>query len=109
MLLLTKIYFLKKLKERWGVSSNWQLIIIFFVFAITGSTATYIGKPILNSLHIVPENVTILGYWIVRIVLLFIIYQIMLVCFGWLFGQHTFFWNFEKKMIRRLGLKRFID
>ena len=100
---------MKKLKERWGIDSNFQIIIIFIVFAITGSTASYIGKPILNYLNITPENFSILGYWIIRIVLLFVMYQIMLVFFGWLFGQHKFFWNFEKKMLRRIGLKRFVD
>jgi len=100
---------LEKLKERWGIEHNWQIAVIFFVFAITGSTASYIGKPILNSLNITPESFTTLGYWVVRIILLFIVYQFMLVFFGWLFGQHKFFWNFEKKMLIRLGLKRFLD
>ncbi len=100
---------MNKLKERWGVDSNWQLIAIFVVFAITGSTASFIGKPILAFLNISPETFTTLGYWIVRILLLFIMYQCLLVCFGWLFGQFKFFWTFEKKMIRRLGLKRFVD
>ncbi|MGB5647230.1 MAG: DUF6787 family protein, partial [Muriicola sp.] len=27
-----------------------------------------------------------------------------LVLFGWLFGQFRFFWNFEKKMLHRIGL-----
>ena len=100
---------MEKLKERWGIDSNFQIIIIFVVFAVTGSTASVIGKPILNYLNITPESFSSLGYWTVRILLLFIMYQIMLVFFGWLFGQHKFFWNFEKKMLRRIGLKRFVD
>lgn len=98
-----------KLKARWGIKHNWQIIIILIVFAVTGSTASYIGKPILLFLNITPEIYSVFGYWIIRIVLLFIMYQFMLVFFGWLFGQHKFFWNFEKKMLRRIGLKRFID
>ncbi|GAA4230676.1 hypothetical protein GCM10022291_01400 [Postechiella marina] len=94
---------MEKLKKRWGIENNWQIIVIFIVFAITGSTASFIGKPILNFLNITPESFTTVGYWVVRIVLLFIMYQIMLVCFGWLFGQYKFFWNFEKKMLRRFG------
>lgn len=98
-----------KLKQRWGIEHNWQIIIILIVFAVTGSTASFIGKPILAFLNITPVTFTTLGYWVVRIVLLFIMYQIMLVSFGWLFGQYKFFWAFEKKMLRRLGLKRFVD
>ncbi len=100
---------MKKLKERWGIENNWQIIIILIVFAVTGSTASYIGKPILNYLNISNENFGPFGYWTIRIVVLFIMYQFMLVFFGWLFGQYKFFWNFEKKMLRRIGFKRFLD
>jgi len=47
-------------------------------------------------------------FWPVRIALIFPIYQILLVVVGTLFGQHQFFWNMEKKMIRRLGLGSFL-
>ena len=39
---------MKKLKEKWGITSNFQLIIILLVFSITGSIAVFITKPILN-------------------------------------------------------------
>ena len=104
-----KIDLLEKLKKRWGIDSNWQVIMILVVFAITGSTASYIGKPILNFLNITTESFGTFGYWSIRIVLLFIMYQFMLVFFGWLFGQHKFFWNFEKKMLSRIGFKRFLN
>ncbi|WP_282124102.1 DUF6787 family protein [Algibacter mikhailovii] len=100
---------MNKLKQRWGIEHNWQIVVIFIVFAITGSTASYIGKPILNVLNITTENFGSVGYWVIRILLLFIVYQFMLVFFGWVFGQYKFFWNFEKKMLRRIGLKRFVD
>ena len=100
---------MEKLKERWGIEQNWEIIVILIVFAITGSTASYIGKPILIYLNITPESFGSFGYWVTRIILLFIMYQFMLVFFGWLFGQYKFFWNFEKKMLRRIGLKRLVD
>ena len=100
---------MEKLKKRWGIDNNWQVVVILIVFAVTGSTASYIGKPILNFLNITTESFGVYSYWILRIVLLFIMYQFLLVFFGWLFGQHKFFWNFEKKMLIRIGLKRFIE
>ncbi|WP_100612327.1 DUF6787 family protein [Confluentibacter lentus] len=100
---------MNKLKERWGIESNFQIAIIFIVFAITGSTASYIGKPILGFLNITPDTFNTVLYWTIRIFILFIMYQFLLVFFGWLFGQHKFFWNFEKKMLSRFGLKRFLD
>ncbi|WP_194767951.1 DUF6787 family protein [Tamlana sp. I1] len=100
---------MKKLKERWDIEHNWEVIVILVVFSVTGSTASFIGKPILNYLNITSENLGSFGYWAIRILLLFVMYQFMLVFFGWLFGQYKFFWNFEKKMLRRIGLKRFVD
>ena len=100
---------MNKLKDRWGVESNWQITAIFIVFAITGSTASFIGKPVLKHLNITQEALGGFTYWTIRILLLFVMYQFLLVCFGWLFGQFNFFWNFQKKMFRRIGFKRFID
>lgn len=97
---------MEKLKARWGIESNWQIIVILIVFAITGSTASYIGKPILNHFNITSATLGGFGYWAIRIIILFIMYQFLLVTFGWLFGQYKFFWGFEKKMLRRFGLFR---
>ncbi len=95
---------MKKLKQRWNVTSNWQMTIIFIVFAITGSTAAYLSKPITNYIGLTKETVSLWIYWPIRILILFPIYQIMLVLIGALFGQFKFFWEFEKKMLTRMKL-----
>lgn len=104
---------MEKLKQRWGISSNWQVLVIFIVFGVTGSSSMLITKPILNFFGIIKENFQgnfeIILFYILKIVLVFIAYQFLLVFFGWIFGQHTFFWNFEKKMLSRLGFKRFFN
>jgi hypothetical protein len=94
---------LKKLKERWEIDSNWQLIIILLVFSITGSAAAKLAGPTMDFLGF-SRDIGGFLYWTIRIILIFPLYQILLVFFGWLFGQHKFFWKFEKKMIRRLKL-----
>ena len=98
-----------KLKERWGINSNLQLIVIFIVFAITGSSSVFVAKPFLNFIGLQQSNFPEawwgeLLYWSLRILLIFPFYQILLVIYGFLFGQFKFFWNFEKKMLKRLGL-----
>lgn len=95
---------MKKLKERWNIDSNLQVMLILSVFAITGSTAAYVSKPIMTFISLNRENTNALLYWPVRILILFPVYQILLVFIGWMFGQFTFFWNFEKKMLYRLKL-----
>ncbi|MDR6302162.1 DUF6787 family protein [Mesonia maritima] len=104
---------MKKLKERWGITSNFQLVIIFIVFAITGSSSVYVAKPFLELIHLNRENFGEdfwfggLLYYLIRIILIFPFYQVLLILFGFLFGQFKFFWSFEKKMLKRLGFKRF--
>ncbi len=95
---------MKKLKERWGIVSNTQLIIIFIVFGITGSVSAKIAGPAMDIMGWYQETMNPWIYWPVRILLIFPIYQVLLIFFGWLFGQFTFFWNFEKKMLSRMGL-----
>lgn len=100
---------MQKLKERWNVTSNWQLAIIFIVFAVTGSSSVIVTRPLLNTLGIVKANFSQpFFYYAIRIVLVFVAYQILLVLYGWLFGQFKFFWAFEKKMLKRLGFGRFL-
>jgi len=100
---------MKKLKERWGISSNWQVVVIFIVFGITGSTSAKIAGPIVEFLGITQENTSGWIYWPVRILLIFPVYQVLLIIFGWIFGQFQFFWAFENKMLRRLGFAKFLD
>lgn len=95
---------MNKLKERWGLTSNLQVLVVFIVFGITGSCAAYLTKPVTSWLGISKESLSLWLYWPLRILILFPIYQVMLVLFGYLFGQFEFFWNFEKKMLKRLGL-----
>ena len=100
---------MNRLKERWGITSNWQMVVIFIVFGITGSTAAKIAGPITEMIGIDSETTAGYIYWPVRILLIFPIYQVLLVAFGWLFGQYKFFWTFEKKMLRRLGLGKLLS
>ncbi|WP_411030870.1 DUF6787 family protein [Spongiimicrobium sp. 3-5] len=101
---------MKRLKERWGIHSNFQIVIIFIVFAITGSSSVYVAKPVLEWMGLTRESFPD-GFWwgglvyaTLRLILIFPIYQVLLVLIGWLFGQFRFFWNFEKKMLSRMGL-----
>ena len=95
---------MKRLKERWGIHSNFQLVMILIVFAVTGSSAARLATPLTSFLGITADHFSAWGYWPARILLIFPIYQVLLVVFGFIFGQFKFFWNFEKKMLSRMGL-----
>ena len=94
---------MKKLKDRWNIDSNWQLTVIFVVFAITGSTAAKFAGPVSEWIGL-SKDLNPWIYWPVRLLLIFPIYQVLLVFFGWVFGEFQFFWNFQKKMLRGMGL-----
>jgi manganese efflux pump family protein len=91
-------------KERWNIKSNWQLFVILVVFAVTGSSAAVLAKPFLALLGIAKEDLHWVCYYLLYIVLIFPIYQVLLVLYGFLFGQFRFFWSFEKKMLRSMKL-----
>ncbi|MUU77228.1 DUF6787 family protein [Winogradskyella endarachnes] len=109
LLLKVTLFIFKKLEKKWILDYKWEMIRVFMVFAITGSSSLYVGRPIIKFLGITKENLNPIVYWVLFIIIGLIFYQILLVSFGWLFGQFKFFWEFEKKMLRRFGLKRFVD
>ena len=98
---------MRKLKEKWGITSNFQLVIILIVFSVTGSIAVWIAKPLLDFVGLDKTALSPWVFWPIRISIIFPIYQVLIVVIGALFGQFKFFWNFEKKMLVRLGFKSF--
>ena len=94
---------MRKLKQRWGITSDFQFLVIFIVFAVTGSASAWLSKFACMGLGITKENI---GLWFtpVRLLLIFPIYQLLLVCIGFLFGQFRFFWAFEKRLLRAMKL-----
>ncbi len=94
---------MKKLKERWGITSNYQLVVIFIVFAVTGSSSAYLSKPVLAWFGFTKDLFSPWLYWPLYLILIFPIYQVLLVFFGFISGQFKFFWAFEKRMLKSLG------
>lgn len=106
LLLRITLFAFKKLENKWILEHRWEMIRVFIVFSITGSSSVFIGKPIMALIGITKDNLNTFVYWTLYIIVGLIFYQIMLVFFGWLFGQFKFFWEFEKKMLSRFGFKR---
>ena len=95
---------MNKLKKRWGINSNYDLVIIFIVFAINGSLSAKISAFALDKLNITKENTNVFFYYIILLLLVLPLYPFMLLFFGWLFGQSKFFFPFSKKMLKSMGL-----
>lgn len=99
---ITRIF--EKVANRWRVTYKWELITIFMVFSVTGTTSVAVGRPFLSFIGINQTNLTPILYYPLFIIGCFIFYQVFLVLYGWLFGQHQFFWAMEKKMLKRFGI-----
>jgi hypothetical protein len=90
---------IEKLKQRWNVKSAWQVIVILIVFACTGFTVLFIKRPLLSWLA-GEEGNSALGTVLYYIFIL-PVYNILLLGYGFLFGQFAFFWSFERRMLER--------
>ena len=74
------------------------------VFAITGSLSLYVSQLVVNVFSIDPSNISPLIFWPIRILSVFIVYQVLLIIIAIPFGQFSYFLKVEKKMLKRFGL-----
>ena len=96
---------IEKLINLFKVKSLKQLVIVFLVFSITGSLSVVLGEPIINFFFEdgIENN---LYFWIIRIIIIFPLYQILLIIIGTIFGEFKYFWRIEKKILTRLKIIR---
>lgn len=91
----------ERLKERWQLNNIWQVVIVLLVFACTGFTVLFIKKPLLNL--IAGEAGKTLTASILYYLLILPLYNVILLVYGFLFGQFKFFWAFEMRFLNRIG------
>ena len=91
--------FLEKLKEKWGLKSLFQVIMILLIFSLTGMTVVLI-RPIIFSWFNYDGQTSLWIKTFTYIVLIFPMYQILILIFGALLGQFSFFWEKEKKLFK---------
>jgi hypothetical protein len=90
-----------RLKNRWGITSTFQVFIILLVFTCTGFTVLYAEEVIFQLLGIGDEK----AWWLALLLFLLItlpLYNLILLVYGFIFGQFSFFWNFEKRFFGRM-------
>lgn len=90
----------ERLQKKWGLSGK-RFFWVMIVFAFTGTTAAWLTAEITGWLNI--EKFSI-GYWALKIGMLLIGYQILLLFYGFIFGQFSFFWQYERKLLSRMRI-----
>ena len=95
---------MQKMIKVFHASSLSHLVIIFSVFAITGSLSVTVTEPIIQFINLKSFITFYPFYLIVKILIILICYNILLITFGTLAGQFKYFFNMQKKFLRRLKI-----
>jgi hypothetical protein len=100
--------YLQKLKSKWELESTMQVLLVLLVFSLTGSSVVYLRKALFTLMGFDADT----AFWLKTVTyILFVLpsYQVLLLVYGFIFGQFNFFWNKEKKMfnnIKKLFVRR---
>lgn len=91
-----------RLQNKWGVSTR-QFWIIFLIFGLTGTTTAIFTRFITGWLGM---DASTSWVWKVslRLGMLLFGYQCILLFYAALLGQWTFFWKYEQKLLKKLGI-----
>ena len=95
---------MQKMIKVFHASSLSHLVIIFSVFAITGSLSVTVTEPIIQFINLKSFITFYPFYLIVKILIVLICYNILLITFGTLAGQFKYFSNMQKKFLRRIKI-----
>jgi hypothetical protein len=93
---------LDKIKIRWGLKTNWDIIAVMVVFSISGFSILFV-RPIWFKIFGVSDATPMWLKFIIWLVMVFPTYQLFLLLYGFIFGQFKFFWEKEKKMVFAIG------
>lgn len=92
----------EKLKERWQLKSTWQVLLVLLTFSCTGFSVLFLKKP-LYALAGITEATPLWLRSLYYCLTVLPAYQVLLLGWGFLFGQFRFFWNFEKRLFQRIA------
>ena len=77
-----------------------RALLILLVFICTGFTVVFLKKPLIGWLF--PDGEKPLWFSILYYVLILPVYNVFLLLYGAVFGQFSFFWNYERRFFSRL-------
>ena len=95
---------LEKLIKIFNANSLSHLIIIFIIFGITGSLSVVLTEPILNYLRLDKIANYVVVHMLLRIFVILIVYQVLLIVVGSIFGQFDYFRKIQKRFLVRIRL-----
>ncbi len=94
--------FFTKLKIKWGATSIFQIIATLAAFSLAGSTVVLI-RPMFFSWLGYTDQTSFLLKTVTYILFIIPTYQILLLIYGSLLGQFSFFWQKEQRFVKRIS------
>jgi formyltetrahydrofolate-dependent phosphoribosylglycinamide formyltransferase len=91
-----------KLQQKWNVGPL-QLFLILCTFAVTGTSTAWISRSITTWVGF-DENTLWVWKLALRLMILIFGYQVIILIVSFFFGQFRFFWNYEKKILKKIGI-----
>ena len=82
-----------------GANSKLHLLKIFFIFGLAGSLSVFISEPLIQFVSIENFISNKFFYWLIRLILIFPIYQFVLIGVALVFGELRYFKKFFIKFI----------
>ena len=95
---------IQNLIKKFNAKSKVHLLVIFFVFGLSGSFSLWISSPIMSALDLknILNNYPL--YIFLRLLIIIPIYQLILIVIATLFGEFEYFWKFEKKILKLIKI-----
>lgn len=78
-----------------------RVVLILLTFACAGCTVLIIKKPIFTFLNLQAYQGSWL-FWLFYLLIMFPLYQGLLLGYACIFGQFNYFWEKEKKLFKRI-------
>jgi hypothetical protein len=95
----SKVSFLERLKEKWQLKNFFQVVLVLIVFSLTGMTVVLL-RPIIFSWFGYSDQTPFWIKIVTYILLIFPMYQVLILVYGTMLGQFSFFWEKEKKLFK---------
>ena len=95
---------IQNLIKKFNAKSKVHLLVIFFVFGLSGSFSLWVSSPIMSAFDLKNILNDYPLYIFFRILIIIPIYQLILMVVAAIFGEFEYFWKFGKKFLRRFKI-----
>ncbi len=89
---------INRFKAKWGIDSTRRVVMILLAFSLAGGGMLYLKNPVFAGLGFTEQT-----RWWIKLPVALILYQVLLLGFGTLLGEFSFFWGKMRKLGRWLS------